>query len=298
MNTMWVPTVSRPDSHEFVNPDRPDVRAHGAHRGNTMSGITLQDFIDASERDFAPPEEAQERLNEILRELNPALYGVGDGGGGQSGNVGPKLQAIDVISSSGAVYEFEADAFDPDDPLSQLTYEWQVDGQVAGDDSATLAYPFQSEGDVDVTATVTDPGGKSNSETRTVSISLPAAEDRFTVDTWEFVGPLGQTQSIKYGVSDADGDDDVLALRLSVDPSETSSVSRVTTTLTDQDTGPAESLDGEFLSLNGFGEYTATLEALDLDGYDGQVSTPFTGEDIDADAEFVTLRETTDNITD
>lgn len=44
-----------------------------------MSGITLQDFIDASERDFAPPEEAQERLNEILRELNPALYGVGDG---------------------------------------------------------------------------------------------------------------------------------------------------------------------------------------------------------------------------
>ncbi|WP_338740139.1 hypothetical protein [Haloplanus salilacus] len=271
-----------------------------------MSGITLQDFVDASERDFTIPEEAQERLNEILRELNPALYGSEDGDGGQSGNVGPKVQAIDVISSSGSVYVFEADAFDPEDSASQLTYEWQVDGQVVGDDSARLEYPFQSEGDVDVTVTVTDTGGKSNDKTRTVSISLPAAEDRFSVDTWD-LGSSGQTQSIKYGVSDADGDGDVLALRLSIYPGDGSSISRTTSTLTDQDQGAVASLDDEFLYLNGFGKYTATLEAMDLDLYDGPEvdengdlpnGDNFTGEDAEEHGTFVTLRETTDNITD
>ncbi|WP_251328827.1 PKD domain-containing protein [Haloplanus pelagicus] len=266
-----------------------------------MSGITLQDFVDASERDFTIPEEASERLNEVLRDLNPVLYGD------IPTNLSPTVNGIDVVDSSGPVYEFEVDASDTEDSASQLTYEWQVDGEAVGDDSSTLSYAFQSEGDVDVTVTVTDTGGKSDSETRTVSVSLPDVEDRFTVDTWEFVGPLGQTQSIKYGVSDADGDDDILALRLSIYPGDGSSISRTTSTLTDQDRGAVASLDDEFLYLNGFGKYTAALEAMDLDLYDGPEvdengnlpnGENFTGGIAAENGEFVTLRETTDNITD
>lgn len=266
-----------------------------------MSGISIQDFIDASERDFAPPAEARERLNEVLRDLNPVLYGD------IPTNLAPTVNSIDVIDSSGPVYEFEADASDTEDSPSQLAYEWQVDGEVVGDDSSTLTYAFQSEGDADVTVTVTDTAGESASGTRTVSVGLPADEDRFTVDTWEFVGPLGQTQSIKYGVSDADGDADVLALRLSIDPDEGSSITRTRTTLTDQDQGAVASLEGEFFALNGFGGYTATLEAMDLDLYDGPEvdengnlpnGENFTGGVAAENGEFVTLRETNDNITD
>jgi hypothetical protein len=47
-----------------------------------MSGISLQDFVDASQQDFEPPAEAQKRINEALRELNPVLYGEVDGGDG------------------------------------------------------------------------------------------------------------------------------------------------------------------------------------------------------------------------
>ncbi|MFB6255185.1 MAG: hypothetical protein ABEH58_00395 [Haloplanus sp.] len=165
---------------------------------------------------------------------------------------------------------------------------------------------FRSGGDIDVTVTVTDTGGKSDSGTRTVSVGLPAAEDRFTLDAWKFVGPTGQTQSIEYGVSDAGGDD-VLALRLSIDPDDGSSITRTTTILTDQDQGAVASLEDEFPYLNGFGGYTATLEAVDLDLYDGPEADEngilpngnnFTGGVAVENGRFVTLRETNDNITD
>lgn len=251
----------------------------------------FDDFIDASDLDLEPPEEARERLNEVLRGINPVLYGDGDGGSG-SGNVGPKVQDITVTDSSGAVYEFEADAFDPEDSASQLTYEWQVDGQAVGDDSATLAYPFQSEGDVDVTATVTDTGGKSHSRTRTVSISLPAAEDRFTVNDFGIIRPF-QPQGIEAKVTDADGDDDVLALRLSVEPDDetTDDIEPDSELLTDLD-GPVESIEGELTPIDGFGSFIARLEAVDLDRYSGTVSTPFDGDDLDDD-DFVELESVT-----
>lgn len=263
---------------------------------------SFADFVERAEASLAfedVPPEVREELDDVLVGIAPGLYGDSGDGGGGGGNISPKVTDITVTDQQGAVYTFEAEASDPQDSASALTYEWQIDGVQVGGGSQTLTRAFQSEGDVEVTATATDTGGKSSLPfSKTVSITLPEPAERFSVDEFEFVGPIGQTQSIAYSVSDADGDDDVLALRLSVEPDSESSISPTTTTLTDQDKGPVASLSDEFPYLNGFGGYTARLEALDLDGYDGTVSTPFTGEDIDDGDEFVTLREQTDSITD
>lgn len=267
--------------------------------------ITLENFIDVSNLDFEPPPELREQINETLAEVNSDLYGEDDGSDG-GGNVSPKLQRIDVIDQSGATYEFKAIASDPEDTDSQLSYEWQVDGTVVGDDSSTLTRAFQSEGDVDVTATVTDTGGKSNSQTKTVTIELPDPVDRFNVDTFKFVdgdgNPVnsGQPADIEYKVLDADGDDDLLVLRITFGNTSTS--------LNDQDKGAVETLGDTFsYGPNSTGTYDVTLEAMDKDLYTGDPiddngnlpdGSNFTGGYAEDNGSFVTLRDETYTITD
>ena len=266
---------------------------------------TLEDFIGASDIDFEPPPELREQINETLVELNSDLYGEDDDNGGIIGNP-PKLLRIDVIDQSGATYEFEAVANDAEDTDSQLSYEWQVDGTVVGDDSSTLTRAFQSEGDVDVTATVTDTDGNSTSRTKTVTIELPDPVDRFTVDTFKFVDgngdPVnsGQPADIKYEVSDADGDDDLLVLRITFGFS--------TSLPTDQDKGAVETLGGTFFSrTDDPGTYDVKLEAMDKDLYTGDPiddngnlpdGSNFTGGYAEDNGSFVTLRDETYTITD
>lgn len=265
---------------------------------------TLEDFIDTSDIDFEPPPELREQINETLVELNSDLYGEDDGNGGTIGNP-PKLLRIDVIDRPGATYEFEAVANDAEDTDSQLSYEWQVDGTVVGDDSSRLTRAFQSEGDVDVTATVTDTDGNSNSRTKTVTVELPDPVDRFSVDTFKFVDgngdPVqpGRPADIKYEVSDADGDDDVLVLRITFGFS---------TTPTDQDKGAVETLGGTFFSRTDDPEtYDVKLEAMDEDLYNGDPiddngnlpdGSNFTGGYAENNGSFVTLRDVTYTITD
>lgn len=250
-------------------------------------------LIDVVETDleFDSPQDVREAVGDALDDLRPPPYRPGG-----SGNVGPKVSGIDLVDSSGAVYEFEADVYDPEDSAAELTYEWQVDGEAVGGDSRTLEHAFQSEGDVDVTVTVTDTGGKSHSGSRTVSIDLPDPDDRFAVDDFGIVRPF-QPQGIECRVSDADGDDDVVALRLSVEPDgRASTVEPDAAVLTDP-AGPVASIEGDLTPIDGFGSFVAKLEAADLDRYSGTVSTPVDGDDVDDD-DFVTLDSVTARIQD
>ena len=101
-------------------------------------------------------------------------------------------------------------------------------------------------------------------------------------------------------MSDADGDDDLLALRITFGYSSSSP--------TDQSSGAVETLGGTFIyGPSSIGTYDVTLEAMDRDLYTGDPiddngdlpdGSNFTGGYADDNGSFVTLQEETYTIQD
>ena len=70
---------------------------------------------------------------------------------------------------------FTGSAEDPNDPIESLTWQWEFEdsGEVIPLEGRTVEYTFDNIGDVNVTLTVTDPGGLSGDDTIKVTVNPP-----------------------------------------------------------------------------------------------------------------------------
>ncbi|HUV61324.1 MAG TPA: ABC transporter substrate-binding protein [Thermoplasmata archaeon] len=79
----------------------------------------------------------------------------------------------DTTCFLGDVMAFTGDATDVNDAFDTLAWEWEFDdaGEVIPLDGQTVVYTFDNIGTVNVTLTVTDPGGLSGTDTMTVTVA-------------------------------------------------------------------------------------------------------------------------------
>ncbi|MFD1633479.1 PKD domain-containing protein [Haloplanus ruber] len=238
-------------------------------------GISLQDFIDASELDLEPPADLREEINTTLADLNQDLYG---GGGGGDASLSVSIGAPSS-PATGETVTFTASASNPD---GSVTYDWQVDGTAAGS-GPSLETTFSSSGDHTVTVTATDGAGATATATVTVSVSAPATDpaDRFSVDTFDVGTPQGANSfedALVAVISDADGDDDITKVTVTARELDSSATFSGTTEMSGgQATVEAATVDedGDFDVPDE--PYVATVEATDADGGPVELETQVAG---------------------
>jgi chitodextrinase len=146
---------------------------------------------------------------------------AGGGGGGDSGsdsNTAPDAQfsVSDTTVTVGDPISFDASAStDSDGSIPSDAYEWAFgDGNV--DTGATASHPFGSAGSYDVTLTVTDDDGATDSRTRTVQVvgtgSNPPQFTSTSLDDQSVAdGGAGNNEDrldfvVDWSVEDTDGD--------------------------------------------------------------------------------------------